>query len=198
MGLVWTAFAVQITGMSDTSSPPSKPYKPPQFGPRVREIPEGDNRPRLVCPECTYIKYDNPLVVVGAVVTWEDRVLLCRRAIEPRRGYWTIPAGYLELNEDAETGAIREAKEEACADIEIDALLAVYNVTRISQVQLIYRATLRSPAFAAGEESLEVDLFDWKDIPWDDIAFPSVHWALNHHREVANQPVFTARTNPPV
>lgn len=183
--------------MSDTSPPSTKPFKPPQIGPRVREVPDGDNRERLVCPECSYIKYDNPLVVVGSVVTWDDRILLCRRAIEPRSGFWTIPAGYLELNEDAETGAIREAKEEACADIEIDALLAVYNVTRISQVQLIYRASLRSADIAAGEESLEVGLFSWDDIPWEDIAFPSVHWALNHHREVANQPIFTARTNPP-
>ena len=94
-------------------------------------------------------------------------------------------------------GAIREAKEEACADIEIDALLAVYNVTRISQIQLIYRATLPSPDIAAGEESLEVALFSWDKIPWDDLAFPSNHWALKHHREVANKPVFTARTNPP-
>jgi ADP-ribose pyrophosphatase YjhB (NUDIX family) len=184
-------------GMSDTTPPTSNDFNPSQIGPRVREIPDGDNRPRLVCPECSYIKYDNPLVVVGAVVTWEDRILLCKRAIEPRSGFWTIPAGYLELNEDAETGAIREAKEEACADIEIDALLAVYNVTRISQVQLIYRATLPSPTIAAGEESLEVGLFSWDEIPWDNIAFPSVHWALNHYREVANQPVFTTRTNPP-
>lgn len=196
MGLVWIAPAVQITGMSEPGSKSPKPFKPPEIGPRVREVPEGDNRPRLVCPECAYIKYDNPLVVVGAVVTWEDRILLCRRAIEPRHGYWTIPAGYLELNEDAETGAKREAKEEACADIEIDALLGVYNVTRISQVQLIYRATLMSPDIAAGEESLEVGLFDWDDIPWDDIAFPSVNWALHHHREVAGKTAFIARTNP--
>ncbi len=182
--------------MSDSGSTTPKPFKPPEIGPRIREIPEGDNRPRLVCPECAYIKYDNPLVVVGAVVTWEDRILLCRRAIEPRYGYWTIPAGYLELNEDAESGAKREAKEEACADIQIDALLAVYNITRISQVQLIYRATLRSPDIAAGEESLEVGLFDWDSIPWDNIAFPSVNWALHHHREVAGQQEFAARTNP--
>lgn len=162
----------------------------------MRETPAGDNRPRLVCPECTYIKYDNPLVVVGSVVTWDDRILLCRRAIEPRRGYWTIPAGYLELNEAPEEGAMREAHEEALARIEIDALLAVYNIARISQVQLIYRARLLDPDIAPGEESLEVGLYDWKAIPWDDIAFPSVHWALNHYREVRDQPVFAARGNP--
>ncbi len=181
--------------MSDTQKSSSSTTT--AIGPRIRETPAGDNRPRLVCPECTYIRYDNPLVVVGSVVTWEDQILLCRRSIEPRSGYWTIPAGYLELNEAAADGAIREAKEEACADIEIDALLAVYNITRISQVQLIYRAALREPKFAAGEESLEVGLYDWDSIPWDEIAFPSVHWALNHFNEVKDESVFVARTNPP-
>ncbi len=138
--------------MSETGSQPPKTSADPGIGPRIRETPVGDNRPRLVCPECTFIQYDNPLVVVGSVVTRDDRILLCRRAIEPRRGYWTIPAGYLELNEAAEEGAIREAAEEACAKIAIDALLAVYNITRISQVQLIHRAVLRSPDIAAGEE----------------------------------------------
>ncbi len=196
MGLVWIAHAVQIIGMSDSGTKSPSTHLTEGIGPRIRETPDGDTRSRLICPECTYIRYDNPLVVVGSVVTWENRILLCRRAIEPRSGYWTIPAGYLELNEAAEDGAIRETKEEACADIEIDALLAVYNITRISQVQLIYRATLREPKFAAGEESLEVDLFEWDSIPWDQIAFPSVHWALNHFREVKDEPIFAARTNP--
>lgn len=162
----------------------------------MREVPDGDNRLRLVCPDCGFINYENPKIVVGAVVTWQDRFLLCKRAIDPRHGYWTIPAGYLELNETVTDGAIREAQEEACADIHIDALLAVYNVPRISQVQLIYRASLREPLFAAGEESLEVALYDWDDLPWDDLAFPSVHWALNHFKEVAGQPAFEPRTNP--
>lgn len=162
----------------------------------MRETPDGDNRLRLVCPDCGFINYENPKIVVGAVVTWQDQFLLCKRAIDPRHGYWTIPAGYLELNETVTDGAIREAQEEACADIEIDALLAVYNVPRISQVQLIYRASLREPVFAAGDESLEVALYDWDDLPWDDLAFPSVHWALNHFKEVAGQPAFEPRTNP--
>ncbi len=173
-----------------TSNPPEKP------GPSVREIPEGDNRLRLVCPDCGFINYENPKIVVGAVVTWQDQFLLCKRAIDPRLGYWTIPAGYLELNETVTDGAVREAQEEACADIHIDALLAVYNVPRISQVQLIYRASLREPVFAAGEESLDVALYDWDDLPWDDLAFPSVRWALNHFKEVAGQPAFEPRTNP--
>ncbi len=175
--------------------------RPPQptptgGGPRTREVPDGDNRERLVCPDCGFIDYENPLIVVGAVITWEDRFLLAQRDIEPRPGYWTIPAGYLELNETVEEGAVREAREEACAEIEIDGLLGVYNVPRISQVQLIYRARLNRPDFAVGHETRAVDLFDWDDIPWDDIAFPSVRWALNHHREVAGEAIFTPRTNP--
>ena len=150
-------------------------------GPSIRAIPEGDNRERLICGDCGFISYDNPKIVVGSVATWQGRVLLCRRAIEPSRGLRTLPAGYLELNETTEAGAAREALEEACARIEIEDLLAVYNIPRISQVQLIYRARLTTPDIAAGEESLDVGLFDWDDIPTE-IAFPSVHWALGHYR----------------
>ena len=114
----------------------------------------------------------------------------------PRLGYWTLPAGYLETHETTADGAMREAMEEACARIEIDALLAVYNVPRISQVQVIYRARLLSDV-AAGPESQEVGLFRWDEIQWDDLAFPSVRWALHHYREVRDQAVFSARTNPP-
>ncbi|WP_300302732.1 NUDIX hydrolase, partial [Ferrovibrio sp.] len=148
------------------------------------KVPEGDNRDRLICDDCGWIHYVNPKVVVGAVVGHGDKLLLCRRAIEPRKGFWTIPAGYMEERETSEAGAMREAREEACASIAIDALLAVYSIPRISQVQLIYRATLAAPDFAAGPESLEVRLFDWGEIPWSDLAFPSVHWALNHYRAV--------------
>jgi ADP-ribose pyrophosphatase YjhB (NUDIX family) len=166
-------------------------------GPRIREVPAGDNRMRLVCPDCGFINYENPKIVVGSVVTWQGKFLLCRRAINPRKGHWTIPAGFLELNESVLDGARREAVEEACADIEIDALLAVYNVPRISQVQLIYRATLRQGTFAPGEESLEVALFDWDDLPWQDLAFPSVLWALRHFDEVRGMASFAPRGNPP-
>lgn len=166
-------------------------------GPRVRQVPDGDDRPRLVCPDCGFIKYDNPLMVVGAVVRADDKILMCRRAIEPRRGFWTIPAGYLELHEDTADGAKRETREEACAEIDIDALLAVYSIPRISQIQLIYRATLIGNEFAPGPESEDVALFAWPDIPWDDIAFPSVRWALNHYREIGDVPVFPVQTNPP-
>jgi ADP-ribose pyrophosphatase YjhB (NUDIX family) len=160
-------------------------------------VPEGDNRERQVCGDCGWIHYVNPKIVVGAVITQGEQILLCRRAIEPRQGFWTIPAGFMEERETSEAGAMREAQEEACADIRIDALLAVYNIPRISQVQLIYRATLAGADFAAGPESLEVKLFGWDDIPWDELAFPSVHWALNHHRSVIGRDSFPAFANPP-
>ncbi|MEO3428085.1 NUDIX hydrolase [Pelagibius sp. CAU 1746] len=162
-----------------------------------QRVPEGDDRPRLVCADCGFINYENPKIVVGSVAAWEGRILLCRRAIEPRRGFWTLPAGYMELNERAEEGARREAWEEARARLEIDQLLAVYSIPRISQVQLIFRARLTSPQVAAGPETLELDLFDWRDIPWDQLAFPSVHWALKDYRAVRDQRVFAPRGNPP-
>lgn len=162
-----------------------------------KQVPEGDTRERHVCGDCGWIHYVNPKIVVGAVVTQGEQILLCRRAIEPRHGFWTIPAGYMEERETSEAGAMREAKEEACADIRIDALLAVYNIPRISQVQLIYRATLASPDYSAGPESLEVKLFNWDDIPWDELAFPSVHWALQQHRSVIGRDGFPAFSNPP-
>jgi ADP-ribose pyrophosphatase YjhB (NUDIX family) len=165
-------------------------------GPSVLTIPEGDNRERMVCPDCGFINYENPKVVVGAVCLCQDRFLLCRRAINPRRGYWTLPAGYLELHESTVAGAIREAWEEAQARITIDGLLAVYDIPRISQVQLIYRAHLAAPEFAAGPESLEVKLFAWEEIPWDELAFPSVRWALDHYRDCATTGDFTTRGTP--
>jgi ADP-ribose pyrophosphatase YjhB (NUDIX family) len=160
------------------------------------KVPEGDDRTRHVCADCGWIHYVNPKIVVGAVCLWQDKVLLCKRAIEPRLGYWTIPAGYLEERESTEHGAIREAMEEAGADIELDGLLGLYNIPRISQVQIIYRARLRTPTIAAGLESQEVRLYDWADIPWGELAFPTVNWALGHFREMVGQSDFAARTNP--
>ena len=160
-----------------------------------RTVPPGDTETRAVCRKCGYVHYDNPKIVVGSVVRAEGGILLCRRAIAPRRGYWTIPAGYLELNETPLDGARREALEEACAAVEVRDLLAVYSVARLSQVQLIWRATLKGP-IAAGDESLEVHLFDWETIPWDELAFPSVHWALQHDRE-ADSGAPVPFTNPP-
>ncbi len=156
----------------------------------TRRTPEEDDRQRLVCDRCGFVNYENPKIVVGSVATWEDRILLCRRAIDPRIGYWTLPAGYLEQNESPEAGALREAWEEARARLEIDQLLATYAITRISQVQLIYRSRLLTPDIEAGPESREVGLFTWDEIPWDELAFPSVHWALEHFRQTADQSHF--------
>ena len=123
-------------------------------------VPEGDNRTRLVCPDCGYIEYDNPKVVVGAVCTWEGKVLLCRRAIEPRLGYWTFPAGFLELDESTAEGAVREVWEEAQAKVEMDGLIGVYDIPHISQVYVVYRAHMMALEFAPGPESQDVALFD--------------------------------------
>jgi ADP-ribose pyrophosphatase YjhB (NUDIX family) len=163
----------------------------------VKRIPEGDTRSRLVCDTCGFVRYENPKIVVGSVVAHGGRILLCRRAIDPRSGFWTLPAGYLELNETAAEGAAREAYEEATARIEIDRLLAVYSIPRISQVQLIYRASLLDPDIKPGPESTEVGLFEWEEIPWKEIAFPSARWALGHFRETVGLQDFAPRGNPP-
>ncbi|MBT5456004.1 MAG: NUDIX hydrolase [Rhodospirillaceae bacterium] len=161
-----------------------------------RKIPPGDELERQVCDGCGWVHYENPKIVVGAVCTWEDKILLCRRAIEPRSGFWTIPAGFLEENETPMHGAAREADEEATAKIEIDALLGIYTIPRISQVQMMYRARLISPDVAPGIESLDVGLYDWDEIPWPELAFPTITWALKHFREVDGRTDFAPFTNP--
>ncbi len=143
-------------------------------------IPDGDNRQRRICGHCGFVDYDNPRIVVGSVVRHEGRILLCRRAINPRKGFWTLPAGYLETGETPAEGAVREASEEANAAITILGVLAIYTIRRLGQVQIMHQAQLADPAISAGAESLEVGLFAWQDIPWKDLAFPSVAWALNH------------------
>lgn len=168
----------------------------PGQGPTLRMKPDGDDRERLVCRDCGFINYENPRVVVGSVALWKDEILLCRRAIEPQRGLWTLPAGYLETNETAAEGAMREAREEANARIETGPLLAVYSIPRISQVQLIYLARLVTPDISPGLESLEVGLFAFDRIPWETTAFPSVRWALRAYDEVRTLGSFAPRTNP--
>ena len=162
----------------------------------IRRVPNGDTIEREVCGTCGFVNYQNPKVVVGSVVYYQERLLLCRRAIEPRSGYWTIPAGYLELGETAAQGAIREAKEEACAEIVIENVLAIYTIPHIAQLQLIHVAHLREPQFEPGPESQEVLLFPWEDIPWEELAFPSVHWALHHFRQIRGTASFQVFTNP--
>lgn len=168
-----------------------------QLDPKFEQtVPDGDDRNRSVCTACGFINYQNPKVVVGSVATWREKILLCKRAIEPRKGFWTLPAGYLELGETAEDGAVREAWEEARARLRIERLLAVYSVPRISQVQLMYRAELGSAEISPGPESAEVMLASWDEIPWADIAFPTVGWALRHYREVLGKTEFPPFSNP--
>lgn len=146
-----------------------------------RKIPATDNIPRLVCPNCHYIHYENPKVICGALVLWENKVLLCRRAIEPRYGLWTLPAGYMELFETMEQGAARETREEAEAEIKIEQLYCTYNIPRIGQIYVLFKAELIDGKFGAGEESIECRLFDEAEIPWTELAFPSVEHTLRHY-----------------
>lgn len=142
--------------------------------------PSDDNRDRLVCSDCGWIHYENPRIIVGAVVRWQDQILFCRRAIRPRYGFWTLPGGFMEVGESPEEGARREVMEEAGADIQIRSLLGIYSVPRIGQVHLIYLADMAEPRFFASDESLDARLFPavQEGIPWDELAFPVNHWVL--------------------
>ncbi|MGH8618776.1 MAG: NUDIX hydrolase [Burkholderiales bacterium] len=151
-------------------------------GTRVeRRVPDGDSLPRHVCPGCGTIHYQNPKMVVGCIPEWEHRILLCRRAIEPRHGLWTVPAGFMENGETTFDGAKRETLEEANARVDIINLYALYNIPHINQVYLLFRARLHDLDFSAGSETLEVRLFDEADIPWDQIAFATVRHTLKRY-----------------
>lgn len=149
-------------------------------------VPDGDNRERAVCDACDTVHYRNPLVVVGCIVEKDDRILLCKRAIEPRYGYWTVPAGFMELGESTAEGAARETLEEAHAEVEMGRLFASVDVIGAGQVHIYYLARLASD-FAAGSETLESRLFAKDDIPWDDIAFASGKYALRRYIEDAGK-----------
>jgi ADP-ribose pyrophosphatase YjhB (NUDIX family) len=156
----------------------------PTCGHQVRfEIPAGDHLPRHVCPACHTIHYDNPRIITGCLPVWGEQILICRRAIEPRSGYWTLPAGFMENEETVQDGAAREAQEEALADVEIGSLLTVVNVLHTHQVHMIFRGRLRSLDFGAGPESLETKLVTAEQIPWDDLAFQSVRFSLQKFLE---------------
>jgi ADP-ribose pyrophosphatase YjhB (NUDIX family) len=142
------------------------------------KVPAGDNRPRHVCNTCSTVHYQNPKIVVGCIPVWEQQILLCRRAIEPRYGLWTVPAGFMENGETSQQGATRETLEEACARVEVEGLYTLFNLPRINQVYLLFRSRLLDLDFAAGEESLEVKLFDEQEIPWDRLAFPVIKESL--------------------
>jgi ADP-ribose pyrophosphatase YjhB (NUDIX family) len=142
-------------------------------------VPAGDHLPRHICPRCGQIQYFNPRIIVGCVPEWEDgRVLMCRRNIEPRFGLWTFPAGFMELGETSAQGAAREAHEESQADVEVGELLAMINVPYVSQVYLVHRARLRTPHHGPTPESSETRLMTESEIPWDEIAFPTVFHSL--------------------
>jgi ADP-ribose pyrophosphatase YjhB (NUDIX family) len=141
-------------------------------------VPEGDNRLRHVCEQCGTIHYQNPKIVTGCIPEWENKILLCRRAIEPKSGLWTLPAGFMENAETNLEGAAREAREEANADVRDMKLFTVFSIPHISQVYTFYRGTLYQGKASTGEETLEVELFDEQDIPWDELAFPVVRKTL--------------------
>jgi ADP-ribose pyrophosphatase YjhB (NUDIX family) len=145
-------------------------------------IPEGDNRPRFVCTNCGTIHYQNPKMVIGSIPVWEQdgelKVLLCKRAIEPRYGYWTLPAGFMENGETTSAAAARETEEEAGANVELGNLFTLLNVVHVHQVHLFYLARLVDLDFAPGIESLDVQLFSENEIPWSDLAFPTIRTTL--------------------
>jgi ADP-ribose pyrophosphatase YjhB (NUDIX family) len=147
------------------------------------QVPADDNRERAICSACATVHYENPLNVVGTVPIWEDQVLLCRRNIEPRRGLWTLPAGFMELGESTADGARRETVEEAGASFELLELFSVMNVLKVGQVHLYYRAQLLHTRFDPGPETIEAQLFREDQIPWDELAFRTVRLTLEHYFE---------------
>lgn len=155
-----------------------------QCGARVEvRVPPGDHFPRFVCTSCGTVHYENPKLVVGCVPEYQGRILMCIRAIEPRRGYWTVPAGFMEINETLQEAAARESYEEALARVKIGSLLTVVHVLHAHQVHVFFRATMDVPEFGAGPESLEVKLLRPEEIPWADIAFPSTDFTLRRYLE---------------
>ncbi len=161
----------------------------------VYRLPDdGDTRQRAVCQSCLTVHYENPLNVVGTVPVWQDQVLLCKRNIEPRRGKWTLPAGFMELGETIAEGAARETVEEAGAEFELQGLFTVMNVVRVGQVHFFYRAQLLTPEFDPGHETMEAKLFSEADIPWDEIAFRTVRETLERYFADRRQDQFGIHT----
>lgn len=143
-----------------------------------QRIPPGDNRERACCPGCGAIHYVNPKIVVGTIPVFENKVLLCKRAIEPRHGFWTLPAGFMEIKETTHESALRETWEEAGARVELGPLFTMFDVVQAEQVHMFFRASMVTADFFAGEESLDVQLFAEEDIPWDELAFKTVSTTL--------------------
>ena len=153
-----------------------------------RRVPDGDNRERFVCDHCTWIHYDNPRVISTVLCVENGHILLCRRAIRPRYGFWTLPGGFMELGETAQDAAHRESFEEAGASVSATSLLGVYSIPRIGQVHLVYLTRLNSPEITAGPESLDVAMVPISDIPWDELAFPVNHWTIRDYLSLKGQP----------
>lgn len=149
--------------------------------PTHAQYPEHDHLIRQICTVCHYIHYENPKIVAGALVIEQDKILLCRRAIEPSYGYWTLPAGYLEIGESIQQGAMRECWEEAEAKINIEQLYCIYNILHVGHIYMLFKAKLSDGIFGIGTESLESRLFDIDEIPWQDLAFPSIERTLQHY-----------------
>ena len=166
-----------------------------ECGTRVsHRIPAGDNRERFVCDGCGSVHYVNPRVIAGCLPVFEDQVLLCRRAISPRPGYWTLPAGFLENGETVVAGATRETYEEANAVVSNLDLYTVFSLPHISQIYLFYRAELTAPEFSPGFESADVALFEEADVPWEDLAFPVVRRTLEHFFTDRSTGIYPVRT----
>jgi ADP-ribose pyrophosphatase YjhB (NUDIX family) len=159
-------------------------------------VPEGDNRSRFVCTNCAAVLYQNPRIVAGCVPVWQDQVLLCRRAIEPRKGFWTLPAGFMENAETMAEAASRETLEEACARVENLELYTLFDLPHINQVYIFFRSQLVDLNYSAGTESLEVKLFDEADIPWSELAFPTVGRTLEYFFADRQQGIFPVRNDP--
>jgi ADP-ribose pyrophosphatase YjhB (NUDIX family) len=162
--------------------------------PTEYRVPDDDTRDRAVCTACRTIHYENPLNVVGTLPVLDGRVLLCRRNIEPRRGFWTLPAGFMELGETTEQGALRETVEEAGAEVELGPLFTVMNVVRVGQVHFYYRARMMSDRLDPGPETIEARMFDEAEVPWDELAFLTVKYTLERYFEDRRRGQFAVHT----
>jgi ADP-ribose pyrophosphatase YjhB (NUDIX family) len=156
-------------------------------------IPDGDDRPRFICDACVTVHYQNPKLIAGCIPVWNDQILLCKRAIEPRKGYWTLPAGFMEMGETIAQAAQREAHEEANLKVAIGDIYTLFNLPHISQVYVFFRAEMLSEEFWAGAESLETRLFREDEIPWEDLSFETVHRTLKFFLEDRKRGEFVFR-----
>lgn len=166
-----------------------------ECGARVElKIPEADNRHRHICIQCKTIHYRNPKIVAGCIPEWNDKILLCKRAIEPRYGLWTLPAGYMEIGESTVEAAVRETLEEANARVQVLDLYMVINLPHVDQVYMMYRSRMLDQEFSSGEESLEVGLYAENEIPWEQLAFPTIRETLKHYYRDRDRGNFVIRT----